>query len=158
MKNSKLILISAVLLMSAAGIRCGTDCARTDCGNPIMPLFSFRLVNSVGKDLIGSSAKIYDSANVKILARRISTGTVENIKRSFSVIADSNYITGFTVSKDYSAYYLSLNNNITDSLIFGFNRKQTDCCDKSFFSLNKVNTSDLTPPLSLPQNSYPLVK
>lgn len=158
MKN-KIIVISSVLLFSILGSRCGgSDCARVDCGNPILPGFSFRLIGGAGNDLIGGVAKRYDTANVKILAKRTSNGTVENIKRSFQIISDTNYITGFAVSRDYATYYLSLNNVVTDSLFFGYNTRQTDCCDKSFFSLNKFNTADLTPPLALPQNSYPIVK
>jgi hypothetical protein len=158
MKN-KFLIVSSVLVFSILGSRCGgADCARTDCGNPILPVFSFRLVGSTGNDLIGGVKKQYDSANVKILAKRTSSGAVENIKRHFQVIADTNYITGFSVNKDFSIYYLSLNNTVTDSLLFGYNTRQTECCDKSFFSLNKFNTSDLTPPLALPQNSYPIVK
>lgn len=156
--NNRLIFFSSMILLSFVGINCSSKCATTDCGNPIIPTFSFRLVNSAGRDLIGSPVKQYDTANVKIMGRRINTGAVEPIKRNFSIIADTNYITGFLVTKNYTAYYLSLNNNITDSLIFGFNNRETDCCDKSVFLLNKINTTDLTPPLALPQNSYPLVK
>ena len=158
MKN-KLLIVSSVLAFSILGGRCGgSDCARVDCGNPIPPGFSFRLVGNTGNDLIGGATKRYDSANVKVLGRRVSNGVVENIRRSFQIIADTTYVTGFMVSKDYSTYYLSLNNTITDSLFFGYNTRQTDCCDKSFFSFNKFNLSDITPPLSLPQNSYPIVK
>ncbi len=158
MKN-KFLIVSSVLVFSILVSRCGgTDCARVDCGNPIPSAFSFRLVGSTGNDLIGGVAKRYDTANVKILARRTGSGAVENIKHYFQVIADTNYITGFSVNKDFSTYYLSLNNTVTDSLFFGYNTRQTDCCDNSFFSLNKFNTADLTPPLSLPQNSYPIVK
>lgn len=158
MKNSKLISFSVVFLMSITGIRCADDCGRTDCGNPISPGFSFRLVNNQGRDLIGSPVKVYDSANVKVLAKRAATGSVESIKRVYQVVRDSTYIAGFSVSKDYSVYYISINNNITDSLVFGFNNRQTECCDNSYFSLNKVNSSDITPPLALPQNGYPIVK
>ena len=158
MKN-KLLIVSSVLAFSILGSRCGgSDCARVDCGNPILPGFSFRLVVCTGNDLIGGVNKRYDSANVKIRAKRVSNGAVENISRSFQVISDTNYISGSAVSKDYSIYYLSLNNIITDSLLFGYNTRQTDCCDKSFFSLNKFNTADLTPPLALPYNSYPISK
>ncbi len=158
MKN-KFLIVSSVLVFSILGSRCGgSDCARVDCGNPILPGFSFRLVGATGNDLIGGVHKRYDSANVKIRAKRVSNGAVENISRSFQVISDTNYITGFAVSKDYSIYYLTLNNTITDSLLFGYNKRETDCCDKSYFSLNKVNTADLTPPLALPYNSYPISK
>jgi hypothetical protein len=157
MKN-RWIFFSSMIGLSFVGMNCSSKCATTDCGNPIIPTFSFRLVNSAGRDIIGSPVKQYDSANVKIMARRSSNGAVESIKRTFYIIADTNYITGFLVSKDYAVYYLSLNNTITDSLIFGFNNRQTDCCDKSFFSLNKINTTDIAPPLALPQNSYAFVK
>ena len=157
MKN-KLILLSSIVAFSFVGMRCGTDCARTDCGAAILPAFSFRLTGSTGNDLVGGKNKVYDTANIKIMAKRASTGNVENIRRSFMIIADTNYITGFSVTKDFSVYYLSLNNTITDSLFFSYNTRQTECCDKSYFSLNKINTADLTPPLALPQNSYPFVK
>ena len=152
--------MSSVLMFSILGSRCGggADCGRIDCGNPVMHIFSLRLAGATGNDLIGGVNKRYDSANVKILARRISNGAVENIRRTFLIISDTNYLTGFTVSKDYSTYYLSLNNTVTDSLVFGYTSRQTDCCDKSFFSLTKFNTADLTPPLALPYNSYPISK
>lgn len=144
--------------MTATGIRCSSKCGTTDCGNLIPPGFSFRLVNNQGRDLIGSPVKIYDSANVKVLGKRAATGAVESIRRVYQVVRDTTYIAGFSVSKDYSVYYVSINNNITDSLIFRFNNRQTECCDNSYFSLNKVNTSDISPPLALPQNGYPIVK
>lgn len=147
-----------MLFFSIVASRCGNDCARVDCGNPFLPAFSFRLIGATGNDLIGGVNKRYDSANVKVLAKRTSNGAIENVKRSFQIISDTNYLTGFSVSKDYSTYYLSLNNTITDSLLFGYNTRQTDCCDKSFFSLNKFNTADITPPISLPYNSYPIPK
>jgi hypothetical protein len=158
MKNRNLFFYAALLLMSATGIRCSSKCGTTDCGNLILPGFSFRLVNSQGRDLIGSPVKIYDSANVKVLGKRAATGAVESIRRVYQVVRDTTYIAGFSVSKDYSVYYVSINNNITDSLAFGFNNRQTECCDNSYFSLNKVNNSDISPPLALPQNGYPIVK
>lgn len=158
MKKTNRILFFAVVLMSVIGMSCGNDCGRTDCGNPIPPGFSFRLVNSAGRDLIGSPVKIYDSANVKVLGKRAATGAVENIRRAYQVVADTTYIAGFSVSKDYSVYYISINSSITDSLVFGYNNRQTECCDNSYFSLNKVNTSDIAPPLALPQSGYPIIK
>lgn len=158
MKNRNLILYAALLLMSATGIRCASKCGTTDCGNPIPPGFSFRLVNNQGRDLIGSPVKVYDSANVKVLGKRTETGTIESIRRVYQVVRDTTYIAGFSVSKNYSVYYISINNNITDSLTFGFTNRQTECCDNSYFSLTKVNTSDISPPLALPLNGHPIVK
>ena len=158
MKN-KFLIVSSVLVFSILGSRCGgADCSRTDCGNPVFPTFSFKLVSSAGKDLIGGSAKIYDTANVKVLGKLASTGSSEQIKRTFLVVADTNYHIGFTVSKNYSAYYVQLNNTITDSLFFSFTLKQTDCCDKSYFSFSKHNSLDITPPVQLPYGNYAIVK
>ncbi|MFY7839160.1 MAG: hypothetical protein ACOVP7_02740 [Lacibacter sp.] len=157
MKN-KIIFLSVLMAAAFAGTGCGGDCATTDCGNPKVPLFSFRLLNNNGKDLLGGTTKIYDSANVKILAKRADNGLVENINRTFNIIADTNYITAIAVSQTYSVYYLSLNNTVTDSLFFGYNKRQTECCDESFYSLNKINTAALTPIIGLPYNSYPIVK
>ncbi len=158
MKKRNRILFFAVAVMSVTGMSCGNDCGRTDCGNPIPPGFSFRLVNSAGRDLIGSPAKIYDSANVKVLGKRTATGAVENIRRAYQIVADTIYLAGFTVTKDYSVYYISINNTVTDSLVFGYNNRQTECCDNSYFSLNKVNTADIAPPLALPQSGYSIIK
>ncbi len=154
----KLILFSIVAATVVAGSGCGSDCARTDCGNAVLPIFSFRLLNGAGKDLLTGPYKQYDTVNLVLKAKRTDNGTVETIRRSITVVADTNYLTSFSVSNTYSAYYISLNNTITDSLIFGYNRKETDCCDMSYFSLNKVNTSAVSPPLSLPYHNYPIVK
>jgi hypothetical protein len=157
MKN-KLLIVSSVLLFSIVSVRCGSDCARTDCGNPVFPNFTFRLLNSAGKDIVAGPAKIYDTSNVKILGKLTSNGSVENIKRIHQVIGDTSCFTVFSVSKNYSVYYLSLNNTVTDSLFFTYIPKQTECCDNSYFSFTKRNTADITPALALPYATYPIVK
>lgn len=158
MKN-KFLIVSSVLVFSIVGSRCGgTDCARTDCGNPVFPNFTFRLLNSAGKDIVAGPSKIYDTANLKILGKLATTGLVENVRRIHQVIGDTSCFTVFSVSKNYSVYYLSLNNTVTDSLFFTYNSKQAECCDNSYFSFTKRNTADITPALALPYATYPIVK
>lgn len=148
------VVVAAVV----AGTGCGSDCARTDCGNAVLPIFSFRLLNSSGKELLSGPAKQYDTTNLAVKAKRVDNGAIENVRRNVTVVADTNYLTSFGVSTSYAVYYISINNAITDSLVFNFNNRQADCCDLSYFSLNKVNTSAVSPPLSLPYHSYPIVK
>jgi hypothetical protein len=158
MKN-KFLIVSSVLVFSILGSRCGgSDCARTDCGNPVFPNFTFRVINSAGKDLVVGPSKIYDTSGLKILGKLASTGSVENVKRTIQVFGDTSCFTSLSVSKSYSVYYLSLNNTVTDSLFFTYTSKQTECCDMSYFSFTKRNSADITPPLSLPYATYPIVK
>ena len=154
----KFFLLSGVIAAAFAVGGCGSDCARTDCGNAVLPIFSFRLLNSSGKELLSGPAKQYDTINLAVKAKRVDNGAIENVRRNVTVAADTNYLTSFSVSTTYAVYYISINNAITDSLVFNFNRRSTDCCDLSFFSLTKVNTSAVSPPLSLPYHSYPIVK
>ncbi|RXK58073.1 hypothetical protein ESA94_18845 [Lacibacter luteus] len=154
----KLIFFSIVIAAVVAGSGCGSDCARTDCGFAVTPVFSFRLLNSAGKELLSGPYKQYDTANVALKAKRVDNGAVETIRRNIIIVADTNYLTSFGVSNTHSVYYISVNNTITDSLVFSYNRKETDCCDMSYYSLNKVNTSAVSPPLSLPYHNYPIVK
>ncbi|TWI85217.1 hypothetical protein IQ13_0374 [Lacibacter cauensis] len=154
----KLIFFSGVIAAVFAGSGCGSDCARTDCGFAAVPVFSFRVLNSAGKDLLTGPFKQYDTTNVQLKARRIDNGALETVRRNITVVSDTNYVTSFGVSATYSVYYISINNNLTDSLFFGYNRKETDCCDMSYFSLNKVNNSAVSPPISLPYENYPIIK
>lgn len=151
-------LVTVVVAAVVAGAGCGSDCARTDCGNAVLPIFSFRLLNSAGKELLSGPAKQYDTTSLAVKAKRVDNGVIENVRRNVTVVADTNYLTSFGVSTTYAVYYISINNVITDSLVFNFNRRESDCCDLSFFSLAKVNTSAVSPPLSLPYHNYPIVK
>lgn len=143
MKNKLLTLVS-VLFVSAAFVQCGKDCAREECDIAPPPTFSFRLLNNADKDLLVGAAKQYDSSNVRITAKRASNGSIENINRLFYFIGDSIATTGFTVNKNYSVYYLSLNNNVTDSMQFGFSQRNSTCCDVSSYFLSRFNTTDLS--------------
>ncbi len=154
MKNRLLIFVS-VLFVSAAFVQCKGDCANEECDNAPPPTFSFRLLNSANKDLLVGPAKQYDSANLKITAKAVSNGNISNITRLFYYIGDSIATTGFVVNKSYSVYYLSLNNAVTDSMLFGFNNRQTTCCDLSYYFLSRFNTTDITSGLVLPiTNGY----
>lgn len=154
----KLMFFSGVIAAVFTGSGCGSDCARTDCGNAVLPIFSFRLLNGAGKDLLTGPYKQYDTLNLALKAKRADNGAIETVRRNISVLADTNYLTSFVVSNAYTAYYISINNTISDSLFFSYNRRESDCCDLSYFSLNKVNTTAVSPPLSLPHHSYPVIK
>ncbi len=158
MKNKLLIFVS-VLIVSVLFLQCGKDCAREECEIQPPATFSFRLLNSANKDLLVGAAKQYDTLNLNISAKRVSNGNVENIKRLFYFIGDSIATTGFTVNKDYAVYYLSLNNTVTDSMFFGFNSRQSTCCDMSNYYLSRLNTTDITGGLPLPiTNGYVIRK
>ncbi|MBY0479154.1 MAG: hypothetical protein K2Q24_16010 [Chitinophagaceae bacterium] len=158
MKNKLLIFVS-VLFVSAIFVQCGKDCAREECDIAPPPTFSFRLLNNANKDLLVGAAKQYDSANLKITAKRISNGNIENINRLFYFIGDTIATTGFTVNKNYSVYYLSLNNNVTDSMQFGYSEQNSGCCDMSNYYLSRFNTTDITGGLPLPiTNGYTIRK
>ena len=154
MKNKLLIFVS-LLIGSVLFLQCGKDCAREECELAPYPTFSFRLLNNANKDLLVGPAKQYDSAQLKITAKRISNGNIENIKRLFYYIGDTIATTGFTVSKEYAVYYLSLNNTVTDSMFFGFNSRISGCCDMSNYYLSSINTTDISGGLPLPiTNGY----
>lgn len=148
-----LFLAALAALLAASG--CGKDCGREACPPERQPLFTFRIQNNANADLMAGPAKVYDTAQLRIRARRNATGAVEEVPRQFLVIrntagtADSAVTTGFTVSTNYNAYYLVLNNVVTDSLFFGLNRRQSECCDFSSYYLDRVNTADV-PNLELP--------
>ena len=154
MKN-RLFIVASVLFVSVAFVHCKNDCAKQECDNMSPPTFSFRLLNSANKDLLVGPAKIYDSANLKITAKAVSNGSISNIPRLFYYIGDSIATTGFTANKNYAVYYLSLNNVVTDSMVFGFTNKQSTCCDLSYYYLNRFNTTDISGGLVLPiTNGY----
>ncbi len=154
MKNKLLIFVS-LLIFSVLFLQCGKDCAREECELAPYPTFSFRLLNNANKDLLVGPARQYDSAQLNITAKRISSGNIENIKRLFYYIGDTIATTGFTVSKDYAVYYLSLNNTVTDSMFFGFNSRISTCCDMSNYYLSRINKTDISGGLPLPiTNGY----
>jgi len=158
MKN-RLLIAASVLFVSAVFVQCKGDCAKEDCDNIPPPTFSFRLLNSARKDLLTGPAKIYDSANLKITAKTVSNGSLTTIPRLFYYIGDTIATTGFTVNKNYSVYYLSLNNVVTDSMVFGFNNRQSTCCDLSYYYLSRFNTTDISGGLVLPiTNGYTITK
>lgn len=158
MKN-RLLIIASVLFVSAVFVQCKGDCAKEECDNMAPPTFSFRLLNSANKDLLVGTAKQYDSANLKITAKAVSNGSITTINRLFYYIGDTIATTGFTVDKNYSVYYLSLNNVVTDSMFFGYTPKQSACCDLSYYYFNRFNTTDITGGLPLPiTNGYTIRK
>jgi len=158
MKN-RLLTIASVLFVSAVFVQCKGDCAKEECDQIAPPTFSFRLLNSANKDLLVGAAKVYDSANLKITAKAVNNGAITTIPRLFYYIGDSIATTGFTVNKNYSVYYLSLNNVVTDSMSFGFTDKQSACCDLSYYYLARFNTTDISGGLVLPiANGYTIRK
>lgn len=157
MKNKLLIFVS-VLIVSVLFLQCGKDCAREECELMPPPTFSFRILNNANKDLLVGPAKQYDSAQLKITAKRVSNSSIENIKRLFYYIGDTIATTGFTVNKDYAVYYLSLNNTVTDSMFFGLNSRQSTCCDMSNYYLSRINTTDISGGLPLPITNGYIIK
>lgn len=159
--NYKLTILVALVLSSFALIQCGKDCAREECDLPPAPTFAFRIVNNSNTDLLVGPGKMYDTAQLKITARRISTGLTENIKRLYIITKnaagtdDSTAVAGITVNTNYSVYYLSLNNIVTDSLLFGYTKRMSNCCDLSYYFLSRVNTTEISGGMALPlSNGY----
>lgn len=142
----KFLIVAASFLAITTLTNCGNDCAKEVCDEPPPPLFFFRIVNSGNKDLVVGPAKIYDTSILKITARRTSNSIIEAISREFFIIknkqnsADSICTTGISIKIDYSVYYLSLNNVVTDSIYFGYNKRQNNCCDLSSFNFVKLNS------------------
>ncbi len=144
-------MLLAALFLSAAAIitGCGKDCAKEDCGNLPVPTFSFRIVNNANQDLLVGPARVYDTANVKINGKNKTTGSIQPVRRLVYVLrnsantADSLAAIGFTVTDAYAVYYLLLNNTVTDSMYFGYAKRQTACCDFSNFYLSRFNTTDI---------------
>lgn len=158
MKNRLLIIVS-VLFISAVFVQCKGDCAKEDCEVVPPMAFSFRLLNNANKDLLVGTAKVYDSANVKVTARTAGNGSIKSIDRFFYYSGDTLALTGFAVDKSNSAYFISINNVITDSVFFGYTLRQTACCDLSYYYLNRFNTTDIPGGLTLPiTNGYTIRK
>lgn len=140
-------IVGLMLLVATTG--CGVDCAGEACPPERPAVFTFRIQNNANADLLAGSARQYDTAQLRIRARRIANAAIEDVQRQFLVIrnvagtADSAITTGFNVSNTFSTYYLVLNNVVTDSLFFGFTRRQTQCCDLSNYFLDKVNIGDI---------------
>ena len=155
MKN-KFLILTASLFAIATLTQCGKDCAKEECDEPPAPLFFFRVVNNTGADLVVGPSKIYDTSQVKISARRTSNGALETVLPTFFLIkngsntVDSICTTGITVKNDYSVYYLSLKNVVTDSLFFGITKRHSLCCDLSSYYFAKHNL------LTIPNGGAPL--
>ena len=139
------LLISCAVLFFA----CNQDCASEICPPPNSSAFYIRLQNQASNELLAGPDKRYDTSNVRILARRLNQFKLDTIFRAFLTLknkagtADSIVSTGFSVSKDYAVYYLSLNGNRTDSLYFGFKPSTSECCDLSSYYLDKLNNADI---------------
>jgi len=152
-----LISVQAFLFYS-----CNSDCASELCPPPISSAFYIRLQNSAGSELLTGPDKRYDTSEVRIYARRPNQIKTDTILRDFIFLknkagtADSLVSTGFPISKSYTVYYLSLKNEITDSLYFGLKPSPSECCDLSNYFLDRVNKLDVNN-LNLPV-SYVIVK
>lgn len=152
--NTAILLITSVLL-----VQCGKDCAKESCPPVPTPVFGVRLVNSSGKDLLVGASKVYDTSQVRIFGKKAADGVEEDTKAYFYSLSDTAMIGAFTVKNIYSGYYLKISNVATDSLFFTYNIRKTECCDNSYFSFVKWNTSSISPPVNLPLSSvYKIVK
>lgn len=143
MKNKVLTLglLSGLVLMWG----CGKNCRDASCPTVVPAFFAFRLTNSADKDLLAGPAKMYDTAQLRIRAKRSNSGNLELINRVFTQSGDTLVLTGFNVSQDFSVYYLQLNGVTTDSLFFQYNKNVTACCDLSNFTFNRFNTTSISP-------------
>jgi hypothetical protein len=136
---------------------CGKDCATEECPPPVSKAIFFQLQNNAGDDLLAGPAKQYDTANIRISAKRAGSGIQDSVSRVFVIYknkagtADSLIYTGFSVKKNYDVYYLSLKGILTDSLYFGYNPSPSECCDLSSFFLDRINQTDVNN-LILPTN------
>jgi hypothetical protein len=142
MKNK--ILVSFLLLGAVISAGCGKNCRDVGCAVTPPPFFSFRITNNANKDLLTGAFKLYDTAQLQIKAKRNNSSSLESVQRVFSFFGDTLAVTGFNVNKNYTAYYLQLNGTISDTMFFNFNERVDQCCDLSFFSLNKVNNTTVT--------------
>jgi hypothetical protein len=136
---------------------CNQDCASEICPPSNSSAFYIRLQNEAGNELLVGPEKRYDTSNVLIMARRQNQTNRDTIRRVFIILknkagtADSVVSTGFSVSKNYAVYYLSLNGSMADSLYFGYIPSTSECCDLSSYFLDKLNNTDVTN-VSLPAN------
>ncbi len=150
------ILVTFILIMTVISAGCGKNCRDVGCSTAPPPFFALRITNNTNKDLLTGTFKQYDSAQVRIKARRSNSSSLETVERVFSFSGDTLVLTGFNVNKNYAVYYLQLNNIITDSMFFYFTEKIDQCCDLSFYSLGKVNTTSVAD-VNLP-NTYTFKK
>jgi hypothetical protein len=142
MKNKLVVFLFLIGAAISAG--CGKNCRDVGCAAAPPAFFAFRITNNANKDLLTGMFKRYDSSQVLIKAKRNNSSSLESVQRVFSFTGDTLALTGFTVNKNYATYYLQLNGAISDTLVFNFNERIDQCCDLSFYSLNKVNTTDVT--------------
>ncbi|MFO0414710.1 MAG: hypothetical protein ACK50E_03585 [Bacteroidota bacterium] len=137
-----LLLISFFLMYS-----CSQDCATEICPPPNSSAFYIRLQNEAGSELLAGPEKRFDTSNLLIMARKQNQTIRDTITRVFITLknkagnADSIVSAGFSVSKNYAVYFLSLNGSVTDSLYFGYKPSTSECCDLSSYFFNKLNTS-----------------
>ncbi|MFT3844401.1 MAG: hypothetical protein QM725_05065 [Lacibacter sp.] len=137
---------------------CGKSCKGVDCPNLNIAVFMFRITNNSGKDLLIGPAKIYDTTQLKITAKNKQTGTLQNVPPNFYTTGDTSLTTTFSVSNVNTVYYLSLNNVVTDSMFFTYKYLVDDCCDRSYYYMNRFNTTDLTTTVTLPNLPGYLIK
>lgn len=142
MKHISFLFTAGLLIIGIAG--CGKNCRDVNCPTVPPPFFGFRLTNSANKDILTGTFKVYDSSQLRIRAKRVNSSTLETIDRFFNYTGDTVAYTAFTVNNAYAAYYLQLNGTITDSFFFSYNKKATDCCDLSNYSLSSINTTPIT--------------
>lgn len=154
MKNILLLSICVVFVIGMAG--CGNNCRDVNCIDPVPAFFGFRMVNTAGKDLLTGAFKQYDSSQLRIRAKQKNSSSINNIDRFFNYSGDTSAYSVFIVTDNYEVYYLQLNGTTTDSFYFNYNKNATDCCDLSYYSFNRVNSTSVTP-IKLP-GSYVLVK
>lgn len=128
---------------------CNSDCATEVCPPPNSTAFYIRLQNNSGNELLAGPDKRYDTSEVQIFGRRPNQNRKDTIPRNFIILKnksgteDSLVNTGFSVSKLYAVYYLSINGATTDSLYFGLKPSSSECCDLSNYFLDRVNNVDI---------------
>lgn len=141
---------------------CNTDCANEVCPPAFSSAFYIRLQNNFGNELLAGPDKRYDTSVVRIYARRLNQNQRDTIPRNFIILknktgtVDSLVSTGFSVSKNYAVYYLSIQDVITDSLYFGLQPSPSECCDLSNYFLDRINEIEVNN-LNLPA-SYVITK
>ena len=157
MRNNFQLFKIVLLISSFLAYSCSQDCATEICPPPNSSAFYIRLQNEEGSELLAGPEKRFDTSNLLILARRQNQIIRDTITRVFITLknkqgnADSIVSTGFSVSKNYAVYFLSLNGSVTDSLYFGYKPSSSECCDLSSYFFNKLNTTTVTN-VNLPAN------
>jgi len=152
----KVLFASLALAAIIFSQGCGKSCRDAACPNAIPPFFAFRITNSAKKDLLTGAFKVYDSAQLRINAKRVNSSTIESVPRFFNYSGDTLALTGFNVDEKYAVYYVQLNGTTTDSLYFRYNKNVNECCDLSNYSFIKHNSLTVSP-VNLPA-SYVIVK